>query len=83
MANTTDKASIINYQRVCQGVTLTFKDISDGIKEVEKSLLESDHTKEYAAQLRKVQNFEKDKLQNVRTKLLIINHFEDCNSAKA
>jgi hypothetical protein len=64
LANPTDKASILNYQRVCQGVTLSFKEISEGVREVEQELLNNEYTKEYAAQLRNVQNLEREKLQN-------------------
>jgi hypothetical protein len=65
MANPNQKSSILNYQRVCQGVTASFKDISEGVKEVEQELLKLEDQQENASTLRSIQNLEREKLQNV------------------
>jgi hypothetical protein len=64
MANPNQKTSILNYQRVCQGVTLSFKEISESVREVEQDFTKIES--ENATALRNIQNLEREKLQNVR-----------------
>ncbi|KAL0487944.1 hypothetical protein AKO1_015285 [Acrasis kona] len=62
LSNPHQKTSIINYQRLCQGVTLSFKEVSDNIREVEDDLTKINPA--HAHLIRRIQNHEKEKLQN-------------------